>query len=148
MEYSKLKKEELLEIVQNLLFENEDLKKSKELLVELQKKEKIHLNGIKVKDDKIKEQREQLEIFRNQNKGFEEQHNQVIKSIEDRTKEVIANYQRQVSDFKKEYEVLKSTLNKVLEVNEVLLELKGSQEKSLNKVINIFNEALFEEEGE
>lgn len=138
MDYSKLTKQELLEIVQNATFENEEFKKLKENFLEIQKKEQVHLNGIRTKDEKIKELTKKLE-------EFEKQHLDVVKSIESQTKPVIANYQKQVEDIKEDYKVLKSTIGKLLDVNEVLSELKNMQDRSINKIIKTFNEALFEE---
>jgi len=139
MDYNKLKKEELLEIVQNLAYEKEELEKIKEKYLELKEQEKVHLNGIRVKDNKIKELRAQLE-------GFETKHNDIVKDIEDQTKKIIKDYQHQNNAVKQEYAVLKNTLNKVLEVNEALTELKEVQDKSFGRVLKSFNEALFEEE--
>jgi protein involved in temperature-dependent protein secretion len=146
MSYDKLKKEELLEVVFKL--ENDKVVMQQKItdLLEIEKRNKIILQGSKEKDFLIKDLNDTVTILKNNMELFEQEKTDLINKIEQQTNEAIKKSSAQAMYIAKDYEILKGSVAGTLEVNKVLVDLKKEQDKALEKVILIFNETLFEEE--
>jgi protein involved in temperature-dependent protein secretion len=146
MSYDKLKKEELLEVVFKL--ENDKVVMQQKItdLLEIEKRNKIILQGSKEKDFLIKDLNDTVTILKNNMELFEQEKTDLINKIEQQTNEAIKKSSAQAMHIAKDYEILKGSVAGTLEVNKVLVDLKKEQDKALEKVILIFNETLFEEE--
>jgi protein involved in temperature-dependent protein secretion len=146
MSYDKLKKEELLELV--LKLENDAVVMQQKItdLLEIEKRNKIILQGSKEKDFLIKDLNDTVTILKNNMELFEQEKTDLINKIEQQTNEAIKKSSAQAMYIAKDYEILKGSVAGTLEVNKVLVDLKKEQDKALEKVILIFNETLFEEE--